>query len=68
MGRTDTIGLSVLDVNHPQFSSILNGAERLARNHVEPVPLVDIILAATGAARPDGRAPGLARADHMSTG
>jgi LacI family transcriptional regulator len=40
-GRTNTIGLSVLDITNPHFSSILKGANRVANNHGYSVLLVD---------------------------
>jgi LacI family transcriptional regulator len=40
-GRTDTIGLSVLDITNPHFSSILKGANRVANDHGFSVLLVD---------------------------
>ena len=40
-GRTNTIGLSVLDVTNPHFSSILKGANRVAHDHEYSVVLVD---------------------------
>jgi hypothetical protein len=40
-GRTDTIGLSVLDITNPHFSSILKGAQRVANDHGYTVLLVD---------------------------
>lgn len=40
-GRTNTIGLSVLDITNPHFSSILKGANRVARDHEYSVLLVD---------------------------
>jgi LacI family transcriptional regulator len=40
-GRTDTIGLSVLDITNPHFSSILKGAQRVANDHGMSVLVVD---------------------------
>lgn len=40
-GRTNTIGLSVLDITNPHFSSILKGANRVANDHGYSVVLVD---------------------------
>jgi LacI family transcriptional regulator len=40
-GRTDTIGLSVLDITNPHFSNILKGANRVANAHGFSVLLVD---------------------------
>ncbi|WP_313165426.1 LacI family DNA-binding transcriptional regulator [Massilia oculi] len=40
-GRTNTIGLSVLDINNPHFSSILKGANRVAHEQEYSVLLVD---------------------------
>jgi LacI family transcriptional regulator len=40
-GRTNTIGLSVLDITNPHFSSILKGANRVANDHGYSVLLVD---------------------------
>jgi LacI family transcriptional regulator len=40
-GRTNTIGLSVLDVTNPYFSSILKGANRVARDQGYSVLLAD---------------------------
>jgi LacI family transcriptional regulator len=40
-GRTDTIGLSVLDITNPHFSSILKGAQRVANDHGFSVLVVD---------------------------
>jgi LacI family transcriptional regulator len=40
-GRTETIGLSVLDITNPHFSSILKGAQRVANEHGFSVLLVD---------------------------
>jgi LacI family transcriptional regulator len=40
-GRTDTIGLSVLDVTNPHFSSILKGANRVANDQGFSVLLID---------------------------
>lgn len=40
-GRTNSIGLSVLDVTNPHFASILKGANRVARDHGYSVLLVD---------------------------
>ncbi|CAH0274613.1 HTH-type transcriptional regulator DegA [Massilia sp. Bi118] len=40
-GRTDTIGLSVLDITNPHFSSILKGAQRVANDHGLSVLVVD---------------------------
>lgn len=40
-GRTNTIGLSVLDITNPHFSSILKGANRVAHDHEYSVLLVD---------------------------
>jgi LacI family transcriptional regulator len=40
-GRTDTIGLSVLDITNPHFSSILKGAQRVANDHNMSVLVVD---------------------------
>jgi LacI family transcriptional regulator len=40
-GRTDTIGLSVLDITNPHFSSILKGAQRVANHHGLSVLVVD---------------------------
>lgn len=40
-GRTNTIGLSVLDINNPHFSSILKGANRVAHDQEYSVLLVD---------------------------
>jgi LacI family transcriptional regulator len=40
-GRTNTIGLSVLDITNPHFSSILKGANRVANDHGFSVLLVD---------------------------
>jgi LacI family transcriptional regulator len=40
-GRTNTIGLSVLDVTNPYFSSVLKGANRVARDQGYAVLLTD---------------------------
>jgi LacI family transcriptional regulator len=40
-GRTDTIGLSVLDITNPHFSSILKGAQRVANDHGLSLLVVD---------------------------
>jgi LacI family transcriptional regulator len=40
-GRTHTIGLSVLDITNPHFSSILKGANRVAHDQGYSVLLVD---------------------------
>ncbi|HZV66439.1 MAG TPA: LacI family DNA-binding transcriptional regulator [Telluria sp.] len=40
-GRTNTIGLSVLDVGNPHFTSIVKGANRVALAHGYTVLLVD---------------------------
>ncbi len=40
-GRTNTIGLSVLDITNPHFSSILKGASRVANDHGYSVLLAD---------------------------
>jgi LacI family transcriptional regulator len=40
-GRTNTVGLSVLDITNPYFSSILKGANRVAHDHGYSVLLVD---------------------------
>lgn len=40
-GRTNTIGLSVLDITNPHFSSILKGANRVANDRGYSVLLVD---------------------------
>jgi len=40
-GRTNMIGLSVLDITNPHFSSILKGANRVANDHGYSVLLVD---------------------------
>lgn len=40
-GRTNTIGLSVLDITNPHFSSILKGANRVANDQGYSVLLVD---------------------------
>lgn len=40
-GRTNTIGLSVLDITNPHFSSILKGANRVAHDQDYSVLLVD---------------------------
>lgn len=40
-GRTNTIGLSVLDITNPHFSSILKGANRVAHDQGYSVLLVD---------------------------
>jgi LacI family transcriptional regulator len=40
-GRTDTIGLSVLDITNPHFSSILKGAQRVANDHGMSLLVVD---------------------------
>ncbi|MEO7493327.1 MAG: LacI family DNA-binding transcriptional regulator [Massilia sp.] len=40
-GRTKTIGLSVLDVSNPHFSSIVKGANRVALAHGYALLLVD---------------------------
>lgn len=40
-GRTNTIGLSVLDITNPHFSSILKGASRVANQHGYSVLLAD---------------------------
>ncbi|GAB3458019.1 LacI family DNA-binding transcriptional regulator [Massilia terrae] len=40
-GRTDTIGLSVLDITNPYFSSILKGANRVANDRGFSVLLID---------------------------
>ena len=40
-GRTNTIGLSVLDITNPHFSSILKGANRVAHDQGYAVLLVD---------------------------
>ena len=41
-GRTNTIGLSVLDVSNPHFTSIVKGANRVAAEHGYTMLLVDI--------------------------
>lgn len=41
-GRTKTIGLSVLDVSNPHFTSIVKGANRVALEHGYTLLLVDI--------------------------
>ncbi len=41
-GRTRTIGLSVLDVANPHFTSIVRGTNRIATEHGYTVLLVDI--------------------------
>jgi LacI family transcriptional regulator len=41
-GRTKTIGLSVLDVSNPHFTSIIKGANRVALAHGYTLLLVDI--------------------------
>jgi LacI family transcriptional regulator len=41
-GRTKTIGLSVLDVSNPHFTSIVKGANRVALAHGYTLLLVDI--------------------------
>lgn len=40
-GRTNTVGLSVLDITNPHFSSILKGANRVANDRGYAVLLVD---------------------------
>jgi len=40
-GRTNTIGLSVLDVTNPYFASVLKGANRVARDQGYSVLLAD---------------------------
>lgn len=40
-GRTNTVGLSVLDITNPHFSSILKGANRVAHDQGFSVLLVD---------------------------
>jgi LacI family transcriptional regulator len=40
-GRTNTVGLSVLDITNPHFSSILKGANRVAHDRGYSVLLVD---------------------------
>src|SRR4051812_36014514 len=40
-GRTKTIGLSVLDISNPHFTSIVKGANRIAQEHGYTVLLVD---------------------------
>jgi LacI family transcriptional regulator len=40
-GRTNTVGLSVLDITNPHFSSILKGANRVAHDQGYSVLLVD---------------------------
>ncbi|MDL2354526.1 MAG: LacI family DNA-binding transcriptional regulator [Pseudomonadota bacterium] len=40
-GRTKTIGLSVLDISNPHFTSIVKGANRVALEHGYTVLLVD---------------------------
>jgi LacI family transcriptional regulator len=40
-GRTKTIGLSVLDVSNPHFTSIVKGANRVAQAHGYTLLLVD---------------------------
>lgn len=40
-GRTNTIGLSVLDIGNPHFTSIVKGANRVALAHGYTVLLVD---------------------------
>ncbi|QGZ39816.1 transcriptional regulator, LacI family [Pseudoduganella flava] len=40
-GRTKTVGLSVLDVTNPHFTSIVKGANRVAQAHGYTVLLVD---------------------------
>jgi LacI family transcriptional regulator len=40
-GRTKTIGLSVLDVSNPHFTSIVKGANRIAQEHGYTLLLVD---------------------------
>lgn len=40
-GRTKTIGLSVLDVSNPHFTSIIKGANRVALEHGYTLLLVD---------------------------
>lgn len=41
-GRTNTVGLSVLDVSNPHFTSIVKGANRVALEHGYTLLLVDI--------------------------
>ncbi|MDR7049370.1 LacI family transcriptional regulator [Duganella sp. 3397] len=41
-GRTNNIGLSVLDVSNPHFTSIIKGANRVATEHDYTLLLVDI--------------------------
>lgn len=40
-GRTKTVGLSVLDITNPHFTSIVKGANRVAQAHGYTVLLVD---------------------------
>jgi LacI family transcriptional regulator len=40
-GRTNTIGLSVLDISNPHFTSIVKGANRVALEHGYTLLLVD---------------------------
>ncbi len=40
-GRTKTVGLSVLDITNPHFTSIVKGANRVAQGHGYTVLLVD---------------------------
>ncbi len=40
-GRTNTVGLSVLDIANPHFASILKGANRVAQQHGLTVLVVD---------------------------
>jgi LacI family transcriptional regulator len=40
-GRTKTVGLSVLDISNPHFTSIVKGANRVAQAHGYTVLLVD---------------------------
>ena len=40
-GRTKTIGLSVLDISNPHFTSIVKGANRIAQEHGYTLLLVD---------------------------
>jgi LacI family transcriptional regulator len=40
-GRTKTVGLSILDITNPHFTSIVKGANRVAQTHGYTVLLVD---------------------------
>ena len=40
-GKTKTVGLAVLDIANPHFSSIVKGANRIAQSHGYTLLLVD---------------------------